>query len=152
MQKIEKLFLSFLICLLLANIGIAQNTNFDLEGTFNRELTPEQRKAIKDNIYNYSQEINANNSNAHAHLNRGVMYAKLGLFPDAISDYNKSIRIDSTIPEAYYNRGLARARFRFTKFSCIDIKRAAEMGLSVAEKSYENNCGFFKMYLGEIEK
>ncbi len=131
---------------------LAQNKTFDLEKTFNRDLTQDQRKEVKDKIYTYSQIIKSDTANARAYINRGVMYAKLGLYPDAISDYHKAIRIDSTIPEAFYNRGLARARFRFTKTACMDIKHAAEMGLDVATKSYNENCGFFKPQLGEIRK
>ncbi|MFH2141989.1 MAG: hypothetical protein ABIJ97_06180 [Bacteroidota bacterium] len=124
---------------------------FDLEKTFNPTLSEDNRKEIKENIFNYSQMIKANPDDAIAFLNRGVAYANLGLYPDAITDYNKSIMIDSTIPQAYYNRGIAKSRFRYTKPACLDVKHAAELGLDIAKKSYNANCGLFMSELGELE-
>lgn len=147
-----KILLIAILLSLSINIIIAQNKDFDLESTFNKDLTQDQRQAIKDKIYDYSQMINADSNDVRAYINRGVMYSQLGLYPDAISDYHRAIRIDSTIPEAYYNRGVARARFRYTKMACIDVKRAAEMGLDAAKTTFENNCGLFKSQIGEIKK
>lgn len=148
MQEMKKLtFLSVIV--LISAAAFAQQ--FDLEKTFNPSLSEDHRKEIKENIYNYSQVINGNPNDAIAYLNRGVSYANLGLYPDAITDYNKSISIDSTIPQAYYNRGIAKARFRYTKPACSDVKHAAELGLELAKKSYNDNCGLFMSELGEIK-
>lgn len=137
------------VIVLISSVAFSQQ--FDLEKTFNPSLSEDHRKEIKENIYNYSQIINSNPNDAIAYLNRGVSYANLGLYPDAITDYNKSISIDSTIPQAYYNRGIAKARFRYTKPACLDVKRAAEMGLEIAKKSYGENCGLFMSELGELK-
>ena len=147
-----KLLLVAILVSLSINLIFSQNKDFDLESTFNKDLTQDQRQAIKDQIYNYSQMIRADSTDARAYINRGAKYSQLGLYPDAISDYHRAIKIDSTIPEAYFNRGVARARFRYTKIACMDVKRAAEMGLDVAFSTYEKNCGLFKSKLGEIKK
>jgi tetratricopeptide (TPR) repeat protein len=134
----------FLICQML------YSQKFDLEKTFNRTLTDQERKDIKTSIYDYSQAIKINPDDPYNYINRGVCYANLGLHPDAISDYNRALKIDSEIAEAYYNRGIARARFRFTKTACLDIKESYKLGLQVAKKTYDNNCGVFKGQIGEI--
>lgn len=123
---------------------------FDLEIYFNRKLSDNDRKNVKDNIYQYSQQIKTQPNNAGLYVNRGVQYAFLGLYPDAISDYNKAIKLDSTIAEAYYNRGIAQSRFAYTKRGCIDIKKAYNLGLTQAKELYKNKCGLYKSELGEL--
>ncbi len=148
MSKI--LFNIILICLCV-NIVIAQNKKpFELEIYFNRKITEQDRIKIKENIYQYSQQIKLQPNNAGLFVNRGVQYAFLGLYPDAIGDYNKSIKLDSTIAEAYYNRGIAQSRFAYTKRACIDIKKAYKLGLIQAKTLYNNKCGLFKSELGEL--
>ncbi|MFH2094871.1 MAG: tetratricopeptide repeat protein [Bacteroidota bacterium] len=149
------MFRIFLVVIFISlfNIAFSQtNPDFNLENTFNPNLTDQERKEIKDNIYNYSQILHQDPQNAVALINRGSMYAQLGLYPDAITDYNSALRIDSTISQAYYNRGIAKARFRYTKPACLDIKKAAELGLDPAVDVYDNNCGLYKRELGEIKK
>jgi len=141
-----------LFLLLFVNSGFSQEKKpFNLELYFNRTLTDADRVQIKDNIYNYSQQIHSNPGDAKLYVNRGVQYALLGLYPDAIGDYNKAIKLDSTIAEAYYNRGIAKSRFAYTKSSCVDVKKAAMLGLHQGKDLYENKCGLFKNELGEIK-
>lgn len=130
--------------------GQEQKT-FNLELYFNRTLTDADRVKIKENIYQYSQQIHTTPEDAKLYVNRGVQYALLGLYPDAISDYNKAVKLDSTIAEAYYNRGIAKARFAYTKGSCMDVKKAALLGLPQGKTLYDSKCGLFKSTLGEIE-
>lgn len=148
---ITTLFLTVLI-----NSGrkvIAQNQKqgFNLELYFNRELTEDDRKKIKDNIHQYSQQIIANPKDPVPLVNRGVQYAHLGLFPDAITDYNKALKLDSTLAEAYYNRGIARARFGYTKTACVDLKKAAKLGLGAGASLYNKKCGLYIKELGTVE-
>ena len=123
---------------------------FNLELYFNRTLTDSDREQIKQNIYQYSQQIHSTPDDAKIYVNRGVQYALLGLYPDAISDYNKALKLDSTIAEAYYNRGIAKARFAYTKGSCMDVKKSGMLGLPQGKNLYDCKCGLFKSQLGEI--
>ena len=146
----SKLLLSIvLICLCTSIINAQEKKPFDLEIYFNRKLTDQDRVKIKENIYQYSQQIKSHPNNAGLFVNRGVQYAFLGLYPDAISDYNKAIKLDSTIAEAYYNRGIVQSRFAYTKRGCIDIKKAYHLGLTQAKTLYNNKCGLYKSELGE---
>ena len=122
-----------------------------LEVQFNKTLTPEQRKSFKEEIQKNSQKIRENPNNYIYYLRRGVAYSNLGLNPDAISDYNKVIKIKPDIAQAYYNRGIARARFRYTKISCQDIKKAADLGLDNAVVIYKNKCQLYFKDLGVIQ-
>jgi tetratricopeptide (TPR) repeat protein len=146
------LFFTGILLLLFVISGYSQEKKpFNLELYFNRNLTDADRVQIKDNIYQYSQQIHATPQDPKPYVNRGVQYALLGLYPDAISDYNKAIKLDSTIAEAYYNRGIAKSRFAYTKSSCVDVKKAAMLGLHQGKDLYENKCGLYKSELGELK-
>jgi len=136
--------------LMLTGIAGTGKKPFNLELYFNRTLTDNDRVKIKDNIFQYSQQIHAKPKNATLYINRGVQYAYLGLYPDAISDYNKAIKIDSTLAAVYYNRGIAKARFAYTKGSCQDVKKSAILGLAQGKELYNKKCGLFKKELGEL--
>lgn len=147
----KKLFVfSLFIYLSIFALFSQEKKPLNLEIYFNRTLTNADRIRIKENIFQYSQQIHANPENAPLYVNRGVQYAYMGLYPDAISDYNKAIKIDSTLAEAYYNRGIAKARFAFTKGSCMDVKKAALYGLPQGKELYKNKCGLFMKDLGEL--
>jgi tetratricopeptide (TPR) repeat protein len=141
-----------LFCILFFNLSLysQEKKPLNLELYFNRNLTEADRVKIKDNIFQYSQQIHVNPNNASLYVNRGVQYAYMGLYPDAISDYNKALKIDSTLSEAYYNRGIAKSRFAYTKGSCIDVKKAALYGLPQGKDLYKNKCGLFMKELGEL--
>ena len=141
--KFKYIFLIVFVFVFLS--GFSQNSS--LENQFNKTLTPEQRKAYKDEIQINSKKIHDNPTEYIYYLRRGVAYSSLGLHPDAIADYNKVIKLNPKIPEAYYNRGIARARFRFTKTSCKDVKKAGDLGLENAKTLYAEKC---KMYFGEL--
>ncbi len=127
-----------------------QMASNNIDKYFNTQLTEVERQNYYSQIHDYSQELHKNPS-PETYVNRGVAYAKLGLYPDAISDYNRALRIDSLFSYAYYNRGLARARFRYTKRSCMDIKKAYELGITQSKQVYNENCGLFKRELGELK-
>jgi len=115
-------------------------SQFDLKQYFKTSLTITEKKQMKKAIFMFSQQIKTHPDEALNYLNRGAIYATLGYYPDAIDDYNKALKIDSLFPEAYYNRGLAKARFGFTKHACIDIKKAAELGMQDASIILNDKC------------
>ncbi len=132
------------------NISLFGQSN-SLENQFNKTLTPEQRKSYNDKVQLNSQKIKENPNNYIYYLRRGIAYSYLGLNPDAIKDYNKTIELRPDIPEPYYNRGIARARFRYTKTSCLDIKKAADLGLDNAVMLYKKKCQLYFKDIGVIE-
>jgi len=142
---------AIMLFVFLTNCIFAQSTT-NLEDLFNRNIENEERENIKNSIFELSQEIRSNPDNYILYTKRGIMYAKLGLHPDAISDYNKSISLKDDYSIVYYNRGISRARFGYTKVACTDIKKAADLGLSHAENLYIAKCGLFFTDLGEIKK
>lgn len=153
--------LIFILFILIVKLISAQSTTdstmvdepkFDLEKYFNPNLTEEERKFYKDAIYTYSQQLHANPNDADALVNRGAAYAELGLYPYAIGDYNRSLKIDSTLSVAYYNRGLAKARFSYNKNACLDIKKAIEYGLDLAEPLFNEKCMRYVNEIGMPEK
>jgi tetratricopeptide (TPR) repeat protein len=141
--------LLFILFSLISSAAFTQK-EMDLEPLFNLELSPDERAKINDKIFEFSQQIKAEPDNYINYYNRGVMYGKLGLHPDAITDYNKALQLKSDLPQAYYNRGLSRARFGYTKTACVDIKKSAELGLVQGETLYKNKCGLYTEELGEL--
>ncbi len=136
-----------LLSFYLVNAQDNNKNDFQLNNYFNTSLTQDQRQNIYKQIANYSEKIRQNPKTTSNYINRGVCYAKMGMYPDAISDYNKALAIDSLLPKAYYNRGIARGRFRYTKSACIDILRAYKMGLTSAKDLFDRKCG---MYVGSL--
>ena len=148
-MQIKSHHILFLLFSLWSVILFGQDNSLEVQ--FNKTLSPEQRKSFKDEIHDNSQKIREEPENYIYYLRRGVAYSNLGLNPDAITDYNKVIKLKSDIPEAYYNRGVARARFRYTKISCQDIKKAANLGLDNAVILYKKRCQLYFKDLGEIK-
>ena len=122
-------------------------SNIELNKYFNTSMTQNQRQAIYKQIADYSAKIRQAPKEPANYVNRGVCYAKMGLYPDAISDYNHALKIDSLLPEAYYNRGIARGRFRYTKSACIDIYKAYKLGLTQAKDLFNKKCGMYQTTL-----
>ncbi len=147
-------YLIILLVLISSNVFSQQKNNKQIASNnidkyFNTNLTEKERQYYYSKIHDYSVSLRENPT-PQAYVNRGVSYAKLGLYPDAISDYNRALRIDSLYSYALFNRGVARARFRYTKRSCMDIKKSYELGLKQAKQVYDNNCGLYKSDLGEL--
>ncbi len=135
--------LLILFLVFISYLGFSQS----YKDNFNKNLTPQQRKEIKDKIHEYSQLIHKDKNNPTLYLNRGVLYSKLAYHNEAITDYNSALKIDSTMSQAFYNRGLSRSRFRYSKRSCADIKKSYELGLDIGKSTYIKHC---RMYFSEL--
>lgn len=145
-----KIFILF-ACTFSVNVLLAQK-DIELEKLFNLEISPDERNSINDKIAEFSQLIKSEPENYINYYNRGVMYGKLGLHPDAITDYNNCIKLNPDCPQAYYNRGLSKARFGVTKVACVDVKKAGELGYGQAKNFYNAKCGLFKPVLGDFSE
>ncbi len=139
----------FILLTLISSAAFTQG-EMNLEPLFNLEISSDEREKVNAKIFEFSQQIKAEPENYINYYNRGVMYGRLGLHPDAITDYNKAIQLKSDFPQAYFNRGLSRARFGYTKTACLDIKKSAELGLDQAAATYKNKCGLYFEELGEL--
>lgn len=146
-MSVKSVTLFFL--LLLSGLSYAQ-TEMNLEPLFNLELSQDERAKINAKIFDFSQQISDDPGNYVHYYNRGVMYGRLGLHPDAISDYNKAISLNEGFPQAYYNRGMSKARFGITKAACVDYKKSAELGFSQGQSFYKSKCGLYFEDLGEL--
>ena len=148
-------YIIFLLILINSNVFAQQSSNKQIASNnidkyFNTSLTEKERQYYYSQIHDYSVSLR-DNPTPEAYVNRGVSYAKLGMYPDAISDYNRALRIDSLYSYALFNRGIARARFRYTKRACMDIKKSYKLGIKQAKQVYDDNCGLFKRDLGELK-
>jgi tetratricopeptide (TPR) repeat protein len=113
---------------------------FDVKEYFNVDITIEQRAQYKSEIEKLTTIINAHPNEASAYINRGANFSYLGFHVNAIKDYDAALKINKDIPEALYNRGVAKARYFYTVDSCKDIYASSQLGLQLAQVSFDRNC------------
>lgn len=90
--------------------------------------------AIKD----YTKVLELKND-TKVYLNRGSCYANIGKYNEAISDYSKYIEIYPGEANPYYYRALAYIEKNDKDKSAVDLKKACEMGESLACGTEEKN-------------
>ncbi|MFI3330932.1 MAG: tetratricopeptide repeat protein [Rikenellaceae bacterium] len=100
-----------------------------------------QLKRSTTRTYNYDDAISDLNKViflypefAHAYYNRANLNAITGELTKAYDNYTKAIELNPSFAEAYYNRGLVQIYMKDTRKGCLDISKAAELGI---ENAYE---------------
>ena len=90
-------------------------------------------------IYNYDSAIADLNSAAKLmpeyaviYYNRGNLYCKSGMMPEAIEDYSRAVQLDPDFAEAYFNRGLIQIFLKDTQKGSLDLSKAGELGIADA--------------------
>lgn len=101
--------------------------------------------ALMDNyeyaIRDYTQAIVYDQSNYNAHFNRGIAYSNIDNHQAAIADFSKVIQNDPTDKEAYFNRALELIFSGKEEDGCYDMKKAADLGYTLAVKNRIMFCG-----------
>ena len=113
---------------------------FNVSEYFNIDLSSEKREYYKKEIAKFTDDLILYPADYYTYLNRGALFSYLGFYVNAISDYDQALKLKSDIPEAYFNRSIAKARFLYTYDSCIDMRKAIELGLPQAAAAFERNC------------
>lgn len=92
----------------------------------------------EDAIRDYTKVIELNpkdkTSRAYAHGMRGNSYAKIGKYDLALTDYNITVHLTPEDPEAYYSRAVLFGKLGDRKRGFEDLKNAARLGHTEAQK------------------
>lgn len=146
------LFSGLLLASVISTNCQESNDSFNLEETFNKDLSEQERNNINAMIQILDAQIEIDSGNAKPYFERGLLYARLGLHPKAIKDYTSAIRKDSAMGKAYFERAISKARFSYTglwtKEACMDVKQAADLGYNEAVREYPVRC---KRHIQELE-
>ncbi len=94
-------------------------------------LTPDQRASLDRALEEYKAAQSANAEHPQSHVNLGLLYTRLGEYPDAEAEYRQALRLDPDYISAYVNLSdLFRVRG--------DDQQASEMLLQAAKIDSDN--------------
>jgi len=116
----------------LANAGIASINNIAIL---------KSDKGETDTAIIYLQKcINKNPEYIPALINLGIAKYRNKDYKGAVSCFSETIKIDPDNAIAYLNRGIAKEMARDPKGSCEDWKKAAALGIQIANEYVKNQC------------
>ena len=88
------------------------------------DAEPAAQASNAGNIDSLTEVIQRNPSDAAAYNTRGVVYAKLGKYPNAIEDFSHTIELDPHFSGAYTNRALAYRQTKKDDLAMQDFNQA----------------------------
>jgi len=97
--------------------------DFNVELMLRERQEHEKRESFGKALELYQRAVQLNSNYAPAHFCRGVVLAKMGLWPDAASAYREAIRLQPEHKEAHANLGFVYYEMGFeaeaqTEFDC----------------------------------
>ncbi len=105
-----------------------------------RGLAKEKAKDLKGAFSDYTKAIELKENYAKAWLNRGNVLLKMERFEDAIEDYNVALIYEPEYSIGFYNRAMAEAKLKKNKEACVDLDKAAALGMKVDGKVKSKIC------------
>ncbi len=78
--------------------------------------------------------------NYYSFYMRGAAYFNLNLYEQAISDLNKSIELNHQYGFIFQSRGLCKIQAGYLNEGCLDLKKAGEMGATLAYEFIREKC------------
>ncbi len=120
---------------------IANKNTEDFSFYFQKGYAEYEIGRINESIESYSIYLNNYPNTSSAYLNRGNCYYRNGYYQRAIEDYTAAIKnhkndSKENLGKYYYARGLSYYYLNKRLESCLDYKRAADLGNSNAINNY----------------
>lgn len=78
-------------------------------------------------IVKTSALINRDSATAELYIDRGVAYARKGLFENAIEDFNTTLTLQPDFALAYYNRGVTYYKVKKFNSGTVDLRKVLEL-------------------------
>jgi tetratricopeptide (TPR) repeat protein len=100
----------------------------------NRGFVKEKMNDLAGAYQDYTMAITLKEDYAQAWLNRGNLLQQQGRLDQALEDYSIAITYDPEYGAAYYNRAIVKERLKRNAESCVDVRKAEELGVVVNEK------------------
>ena len=121
----------------LVAIALALAACTETLGGFNTHVAeldaePAAQASNAGNIASLTDVIQRNPSDAAAYNTRGVVYAKLGKYPNAIEDFSHTIELDPHFSGAYTNRALAYRQTKKDDLAMQDFNQAISVNANDA--------------------
>jgi tetratricopeptide (TPR) repeat protein len=91
-------------------------------------------------MLDYNKAIEINPKFVLGYLNRSLLKGKLKDYQGAIDDLSRVIGIEPKNAAAYLYRGMAKNESGQKESGCLDIKKAAELGLALAKEALLKYC------------
>jgi tetratricopeptide (TPR) repeat protein len=113
----------------------------DFEIWFNRGLAREKLKDWTGAYTDYTHAIELNEKLDKAWLGRGNVLTKLSKYNEAIEDFTVAILFRPDFALAFYNRAIAKEKLKQIGQACMDLNRAAELGMKVEARLKSKICG-----------
>jgi serine/threonine protein kinase/WD40 repeat protein/lipoprotein NlpI len=88
---------------------------------------PAPPTSLARQLQQYTQAIARNSKDATAYHQRGVVYATLGLYPEAIRDFTAALKWQPNIALHYEARGLNHLYLRHYQKAVADLRKAAAL-------------------------
>jgi tetratricopeptide (TPR) repeat protein len=93
-------------------------------------------KAVED----LNSALGINPRNSVAYYNRGLAYKKLNQLLKSVEDFTMALELDPFNKYAVYNRALVKLRLDDINNACLDLARAADMGVENAAELLKYSC------------
>ncbi len=107
---------------------------------FKRGFAKYNLKDFKGAIQDFDKSIKIKKNYPDSYTYRGFGNYNLGNYFKAIDDLNISIRMSPDFALSYAIRGLAKIKTGQNNQGCVDLQKAAELGLEAALKEMERYC------------
>ena len=91
-------------------------------------------------IADYTKAIELDTTNPTYFDNRALSKTEKDDYAGAVEDYSTSIELYPSDFETYYQRGLVKLLMNNNYDSCLDLKRAEELGSPDAKAALKKNC------------
>jgi tetratricopeptide (TPR) repeat protein len=100
----------------------------------NRGFVKEKMNDLAGAYRDYTMAITLKEDYPQAWLNRGNLLQRQGRLEQALEDYSIAIIYNPEYGAAYYNRAIVKERLKRKEESCLDARKAEELGVAVNEK------------------
>jgi tetratricopeptide (TPR) repeat protein len=91
-------------------------------------------------ILDYTKVIDLKPDDARAYQSRGTSFIRLKKYWDAIDNFDLAIFLYPEYAMAHYNRAVAKLYLEMIEEACLDLQKAAQLGLNAAETLLEKKC------------
>lgn len=121
------------------SLALKGNPEFQ-EALFKRGVCYELMEDYKNAIKDFTTILKLDPNNIQALFNRGLAFREIGQYNKAIADFAEVIKSDPKNKLAYYNRALSKLLIDDIESACVDLSKAADLGVERAAEIYKYTC------------
>lgn len=120
--------------------ALDKNQKFE-EAYLKRGSCYEVLNDYKNALFDYSKAIKLDPNNDLALFNRGILRERIRNYETAVQDFTAIIDLKTKLlPLAYYNRALSKLSMNDVENACVDLSKAADLGVKNASEIFIYTC------------